>query len=84
MVCDRGSCLVSKNIIPSLLVLLDAAAEERDPENFNPSSNLRGRFIYSITMSSLILTYSTIDYDAIDLPVFTCSSRDYVRLQSGL
>ncbi|KDR83818.1 hypothetical protein GALMADRAFT_236220 [Galerina marginata CBS 339.88] len=40
----------------------DAAAEERDPDNFNPNSNLR-------------------DYDAIDLPVFTCSSRDYVRLK---
>ncbi|KAF8812373.1 hypothetical protein BYT27DRAFT_7087741 [Phlegmacium glaucopus] len=40
----------------------DAAAEERDPENFNPGGQLR-------------------DYDAIDLPVFTCSSRDYVRLQ---
>lgn len=40
----------------------DAAAEERDPENFNPNANLR-------------------DYDAIDLPVFTCSSRDYVRLK---
>lgn len=40
----------------------DAAAEERDPENFNPGSDLR-------------------DYDAIDLPVFTCSSRDYVRLK---
>ncbi|KJA29987.1 hypothetical protein HYPSUDRAFT_196279 [Hypholoma sublateritium FD-334 SS-4] len=39
----------------------DAAAEERDPENFNPNHNIR-------------------DYDAIDLPVFTCSSRDYVRL----
>ncbi|KAG5641399.1 hypothetical protein DXG03_005335 [Asterophora parasitica] len=40
----------------------DAAAEERDPDNFNPNENLR-------------------DYDAIDLPVFTCSSRDYVRLK---
>ncbi|GLB33731.1 putative dynamin family protein [Lyophyllum shimeji] len=40
----------------------DAAAEERDPDNFNPNQNLR-------------------DYDAIDLPVFTCSSRDYVRLK---
>ncbi|PPR06571.1 hypothetical protein CVT24_001752 [Panaeolus cyanescens] len=40
----------------------DAAAEERDPENFNPTQNLR-------------------DYDAIDLPVFTVSSRDYVRLK---
>ena len=67
-----------------LLVLLDAAAEERDPENFNPSSHLRGRFIYSAKSSSYILIYSTLDYDAIDLPVFTCSSRDYVRLQGGL
>ena len=67
-----------------LLVLLDAAAEERDPENFNPSSHLRGRFIYSVKTSSFFLIYSTPDYDAIDLPVFTCSSRDYVRLQSGL
>ncbi|EAU84723.2 hypothetical protein CC1G_00242 [Coprinopsis cinerea okayama7 len=40
----------------------DAAAEERDPDNFDPSVNLR-------------------DYAAIDLPVFTCSSRDYVRLK---
>ncbi|KAF5370055.1 hypothetical protein D9758_001123 [Tetrapyrgos nigripes] len=39
----------------------DAAAEERDPANFDPSVNLR-------------------DYNAINLPVFTCSSRDYVRL----
>ncbi|KAK0490958.1 hypothetical protein IW261DRAFT_1434849 [Armillaria novae-zelandiae] len=39
----------------------DVAAEERDPDNFNPSVNIR-------------------DYDTIDLPVFTCSSRDYVRL----
>ena len=67
-----------------LLVLLDAAAEERDPENFNPSSHLRGGFIYSVKTSSLFLIYLTPDYDAIDLPVFTCSSRDYVRLQSGL
>ncbi|KAF6762688.1 hypothetical protein DFP72DRAFT_876603 [Ephemerocybe angulata] len=40
----------------------DAAAEERDPENFDPSKQLR-------------------DYSKIDLPVFTCSSRDYVRLK---
>ncbi|TFK28807.1 hypothetical protein FA15DRAFT_753191 [Coprinopsis marcescibilis] len=40
----------------------DAAAEERDPENFNPTFNSR-------------------DYQAINLPVFTCSSRDYVRLK---
>ncbi|KAJ6599136.1 hypothetical protein DFH09DRAFT_1130225 [Mycena vulgaris] len=40
----------------------EAAAEERDPANFDPSVALR-------------------DYDAIDLPVFTCSSRDYVRIK---
>ncbi|KAJ6539274.1 hypothetical protein B0H19DRAFT_1178148 [Mycena capillaripes] len=40
----------------------EAAAEERDPNNFDPSVALR-------------------DYDAIDLPVFTCSSRDYVRIK---
>ncbi|ESK97641.1 hypothetical protein Moror_17503 [Moniliophthora roreri MCA 2997] len=39
----------------------DTAAEQRDPDNFDPTQNLR-------------------DYDAINLPVFTCSSRDYVRL----
>ncbi|KAJ3510297.1 hypothetical protein NLJ89_g4757 [Agrocybe chaxingu] len=43
----------------------DAAAEERDPQNFNPNVNLR-------------------DYGAIDLPVFTCSSRDYVRLKGQI
>ncbi|KAJ2931653.1 hypothetical protein H1R20_g5445, partial [Candolleomyces eurysporus] len=40
----------------------ETAAEERDPENYDPSRQIR-------------------DYDAIDLPVFTCSSRDYVRLK---
>ncbi|KAL0070833.1 hypothetical protein AAF712_002054 [Marasmius tenuissimus] len=49
-----------------LMVLrTDAAAEERDPDNFDPSKKLR-------------------DYDKIDLPVFTCSSRDYVRLNNSL
>lgn len=40
----------------------DAAAEQRDPDGFDPTVNLR-------------------DYDAIDLPVFTCSARDYVRIK---
>ncbi|KAJ7781316.1 hypothetical protein B0H16DRAFT_1671621 [Mycena metata] len=40
----------------------EAAAEARDPDNFDPSIAIR-------------------DYNAIDLPVFTCSSRDYVRLK---
>ncbi|KAL0573914.1 hypothetical protein V5O48_008034 [Marasmius crinis-equi] len=40
----------------------DAAAEERDPDNFDPAKNIR-------------------DYERIDLPVFTCSSRDYVRIR---
>jgi hypothetical protein len=39
----------------------DAAAEERNPNSFDPTHNLR-------------------NYDEIDLPVFTCSSRDYVRI----
>ncbi|KAL1709238.1 hypothetical protein EV121DRAFT_276622 [Schizophyllum commune] len=41
----------------------DAVAEERDPDHFDPTQNIR-------------------DYDAIDLPVFTASSRDYVRLKN--
>ncbi|KAJ7904438.1 hypothetical protein B0H14DRAFT_3079313 [Mycena olivaceomarginata] len=40
----------------------EAAAEERDPANFDPSVPIR-------------------DYSAIDLPVFTVSSRDYVRIK---
>ncbi|KAF9452482.1 hypothetical protein P691DRAFT_697145, partial [Macrolepiota fuliginosa MF-IS2] len=40
----------------------DAAAEERDPGDFDPTVDLR-------------------DYDKINLPVFTCSSRDYIRIQ---
>lgn len=40
----------------------EAAAEEKDPENFDPSKQIR-------------------DYSKIDLPVFTCSSRDYIRLK---
>ncbi|KAG2047441.1 hypothetical protein BDR06DRAFT_985189 [Suillus hirtellus] len=39
----------------------DAAAEEQDPEAFDPTQNLR-------------------NYDEVDLQVFTCSSRDYVRI----
>ena len=41
---------------------LDAAAEARDPDNFDPTVNVR-------------------DYELINLPVHTCSSRDYVRLK---
>ncbi|EMD41186.1 hypothetical protein CERSUDRAFT_91948 [Gelatoporia subvermispora B] len=40
----------------------DAAAEQQDPDNFDPSVNLR-------------------NYNEIDLPVFTCSARDYIRIQ---
>ncbi|KAF7352854.1 Nuclear GTPase SLIP-GC [Mycena venus] len=40
----------------------EAAAEERDPANFDPSVPIR-------------------DYSLIDLPVFTVSSRDYVRIK---
>ncbi|KZT13003.1 uncharacterized protein LAESUDRAFT_719309 [Laetiporus sulphureus 93-53] len=40
----------------------DAAAEQREPDSFDPTVDIR-------------------NYQAIDLPVFTCSSRDYVRLK---
>ncbi|KAG5716551.1 GTPase SLIP-GC [Termitomyces sp. T112] len=54
--------VLKKDFRVGLKDLDDAAAEKRDPHNFNPNQNIR-------------------DYDAIDLPVFTCSSRDYVRLK---
>lgn len=41
---------------------VDAASEQRNPDTFDPSVNIR-------------------DYEKIDLPVFTCSSRDYIRLK---
>lgn len=50
---------------PVLSPLADAAAEERNPDTFDPTVNLR-------------------NYDEIDLPVHTCSARDYVRLKSAL
>ncbi|KAJ7700013.1 hypothetical protein B0H17DRAFT_274436 [Mycena rosella] len=53
---------LKKDFRAGLKDLDEAAAEERDPANFDPGVALR-------------------DYDAIDLPVFTCSSRDYVRLK---
>ncbi|TFK83640.1 hypothetical protein K466DRAFT_528541 [Polyporus arcularius HHB13444] len=40
----------------------DAEQEQKHPDTFDPSVNIR-------------------DYDAIDLPVFTCSARDYVRIK---
>ncbi|KAK0486897.1 hypothetical protein EDD18DRAFT_1192269 [Armillaria luteobubalina] len=58
---DFSRDVLKEDFRAGLKDLDDAAAEERDPNNFNPSVNIR-------------------DYDTIDLPVFTCSSRDYVRL----
>ncbi|KIY51603.1 hypothetical protein FISHEDRAFT_11570, partial [Fistulina hepatica ATCC 64428] len=56
------SCNALKEDFRSGLKQLDdAVAEERDPDNFDPTQNIR-------------------DYDAVDLPVFTASSRDYVRI----
>jgi hypothetical protein len=43
----------------------DAAAEARDPENFDPTVSIR-------------------NYGDIDLPVFTCSSRDCIHLKGEL
>ncbi|PIL36747.1 hypothetical protein GSI_00436 [Ganoderma sinense ZZ0214-1] len=40
----------------------DAEQEQKNPDNFDPTINIR-------------------DYEAIDLPVFTCSARDYVRIK---
>ena len=36
---------------------------------------------FTHTFSAHSTIYNLSDYDAIDLPVFTCSSRDYVRLK---
>lgn len=58
----------------------DATAEERDPENFNPNTNIRGR-LSALSASFHAHPDLCIDYDAINLPVFTCSSRDYVRIK---
>ncbi|KAJ7228734.1 hypothetical protein GGX14DRAFT_414563 [Mycena pura] len=65
--CARKRSEFSKDVLKEdfrtgLKDLDDAAAEERDPDNFDPSVALR-------------------DYEAIDLPVFCCSSRDYVRIK---
>ena len=53
------------------------------------TSTLFRIFEACLLFSRIFVTHSTFynlsDYDAIDLPVFTCSSRDYVRLKgSGL
>ncbi|KAG6894378.1 hypothetical protein C0992_006392 [Termitomyces sp. T32_za158] len=68
--CSKRRSEFSKDVLKvdfrdGLKDLDDAAAEDRDPENFHPNQNIR-------------------DYDAIDLPVFTCSSRDYVRLKGHI
>ncbi|KAJ7276327.1 hypothetical protein B0H12DRAFT_1084814 [Mycena haematopus] len=65
--CSRKRSEFSKDVLKEdfrtgLKDLDEAAAEERDPANFDPSIPIR-------------------DYSAIDLPVFTVSSRDYVRIK---
>ncbi|GJE84682.1 nuclear GTPase SLIP-GC [Phanerochaete sordida] len=65
--CSRKRSEFSRDVLKQdfrtgLKDLDDAAAEQRDPDAFDPTVNLR-------------------DYDAIDLPVFTCSARDYVRIK---
>jgi hypothetical protein len=54
------------------------AAMERDPDNFDPSQDARGKPPTS-SISSSVLRWIA-DYDAIDLPTFTVSSRDYIRI----
>lgn len=57
----------------------DAAEEARSPETFDPSVDVRGQSISKLAFD-LILTILWIDYNSIDLPVFTASARDYVRI----
>ena len=58
---------------------IDAAALDNDPDNFDPTVNIRGTFCRFQAPGSRYKR--PVDYDRIDLPVFTCSSRDYVRLK---
>jgi len=59
---DGMHIIIPTSILTAYHRLLDAAAEQKNPDTFDPSVDLR-------------------DYTAIDLPVFTCSSRDYVRIK---
>ena len=74
---------VSSPCPPTSMVALthgtDAAAEQRDPDSFDPTVNLRGMSIDD--GKKFASSRSDSDYDAIDLPVFTCSARDYVRIK---
>ncbi|KAK7061658.1 nuclear GTPase SLIP-GC [Favolaschia claudopus] len=68
--CSRKRSEFSRDVLKEdfrsgLRDLDEAAAEERDPANFDPSVAIR-------------------DYEAIDLPVFTVSSRDYVRIKKQI
>jgi hypothetical protein len=58
----------------------DAAAEERNPDSFDPSINLRGNQSRSALFCAALIPIYIIDYSIIDLPVYTVSSRDYVRI----
>lgn len=58
----------------------DAAAETADPNQFDPEGNLRGGL--PLDYNYLTKTYASLsDYDSVNLPVFTCSSRDYTRIR---
>jgi hypothetical protein len=63
---------------------VEAAAEERDPANFDPSVAIRGMLYSFVPCSKPIQAYDSTDYEAINLPTFTCSSRDYVRIKSEM
>jgi len=63
-----------------LTFYVDAEAERRDPATFDPSVNLRGTVrTFAVPISQL---NNRIDYARIDLPTFTVSARDYIRLTS--
>jgi len=64
------------------LLSSDAAAEERDPENFDPTVNLRGNILAFVPSYQCVDV--RLDYNSINLPVFTCSSRDYIRIKGKL
>ncbi|EMD41072.1 hypothetical protein CERSUDRAFT_63001 [Gelatoporia subvermispora B] len=59
---DYSRGVLKEDFRQGLKDLDDAAAEQRDPDNFDPTVDQR-------------------NYDEIDLPVFTCSARDYVRIK---
>lgn len=53
---------------------------QRDPDNFNTAFEQRGWRLTSSRLCLELTTFCLVDYAAIDLPTFTVSSRDYIRV----